>query len=194
MPFQLNPGLSDAGADKMQLYISKFGPQAERMLRDPNNQFSRMAAMLNQEAKKVDPANKLNFPALEFRYHEGSRVFNTLRAHMLVAHDAVEADNALQNRLMEIMFRKYFAEGKDLNQTDELVACGLEAGISKEVIEDAIIKENPALKQKTLAGIAQARGIGGVPFFRFPNKQNVSGSQPIEVFEEILTDCVEQQQ
>lgn len=187
MPFQLNPTLPDTGADKMELYIRKFGPQAEKMLRDPNNQFARMSAHLNQEAKAIDPSTQ--YPPVEFRYIEGSRVFNSLRAHMLVAHDAVEADNALQNKLMEIMFRKYFAEGKDLGKTEELMACGQEAGISKEIIEDAIVKENLPLKQKTLAGIAQARGVGGVPFFRFPNKEVASGSQPIDVFQELLEDC-----
>ena len=36
-PFQLDGTIPPEGADKMQHYLKKFGPQAEGMLRNPKN-------------------------------------------------------------------------------------------------------------------------------------------------------------
>jgi len=191
LPFQLNPFLGPEGDDKLQAYMKKFGPQAERMLKDPNNQLCRLGQHLNREAAKIcnSGENSPPPPPVDFKYIEGSRVFNTMKCHMLVAHDAVEHDPKLQNHLMEVMFRKYFIEGKDLSINDELFDAAKECGISKEVVEDAVVKQNDSLAQKVKGQLASARGIRGVPYFKFPDGEVVNGSESIDTFQELLEAC-----
>eukprot|EP01079_Euglenida_sp_SAG-EU17-18_P002312 gene2312-3155_t len=110
--FEWQPGHL-SGADKMEYYKKKFGPQAEAMLKDPNN-------MLNVRGRPM---------GIEFNYHEGSRVFNTFSAHR-VMELALRNSVQTQNDLCEVLFRKYFKEGKDLSQISDLVDAAEEAASS----------------------------------------------------------------
>jgi predicted DsbA family dithiol-disulfide isomerase len=152
------------------------------MLKDPNNHLNRMARQLSA----LDPTR----PAIGFTYVEGSRAFNTMRAHVLVAHEAVEADPRLQNSLMQVLFRKYFQEGRDLSTDEELVASAKEVGLSDAVIEAAVLRPSAELQRRVAEMIARTRRIRGVPHFTFPSGDEVSGSQPVEAFEEVLESCV----
>lgn len=130
--------------------------------------------MLNQRGRPM---------GIEFVYHEGSRVFNTFNCHKLMAAAALNSVEQ-QNHLQEILFRKYFKEGKDLGQESELVAAATEAKMIEADAKAALQPDHP-LGQAVKKELSHVR-VNGVPHFYFPNGRELSGGQPIEVFAEEL--------
>lgn len=177
LPYQLDPTITEP-EDKLARYVQKFGPRAERMLKDPNNMFNQRVRPL---LGKV-PESHL------FTYVEGSKVFNDFSAHVLMGHRAVaEAD--LGDKLMSIFFRDYFQNGKSFHSRDALAAAAKEAGLTEAVVDDAL--GDAALIARTKQEIAQyARGgINGVPHIIMPNGRQLSGAQEVETFAALLQEC-----
>lgn len=165
-PFFLDPGLPDAGTDKLSRYREKFGE-------------ARMAQMLPYMAR-TGAAD-----GIKFSY--GGKIANTMNAHRIAELAYSRGGAALQNAVMEAMFKFYFEEEGNLGDlpalTDVVVAAGMER---KEV--DALLKCD-ALKAEVLTQVRtlQARhGITGVPFFIVDGKYKLSGAQDPAAFVEIL--------
>ena len=187
LPFQLDPQIGPEGADRLESYVKKFGPHVESMIRDPNHQLCRTGHNLNREAEAIFANDKEHLPPpVEYRYIEGSRVFNTMKCHMLVAHPAVAENYKIQNKLMDVFFRKFFGEGKDLSVGNELYDAAKECNIPREVVEEAVVKRNPGLEQKVRGLLCCARGVRGIPYFKFPKGEVLNGSVSIDIFQEVL--------
>eukprot|EP00755_Sulcionema_specki_P027579 Sspe_Gene.88042::Locus_60172_Transcript_2_10_Confidence_0.105_Length_1384::g.88042::m.88042 len=105
-PFFLNKNIPPEGVDKMAHYQKKFGPRAERMLKDPNNQLCRTGAKLG----------------IAFNYKDGCRVSNSMKGHRLMHHTLETHGWQKQNDLMEAIFYKYFTENEDLGRDEVLLA------------------------------------------------------------------------
>lgn len=84
------------------------------------------------------------------------------------------------------MFKAYFTEGKNTDDTDALVELGAEIGLDAADLRKTL--ESSAYADEVKHDIAEASylGVQGVPFFVFNRKYAISGAQAPEVFEQTL--------
>lgn len=108
---------------------------------------------------------------------------NTMKAHNF-AHFAKKYGK--QDEAEEVLFRSYFTEGKNIDDTDVLLKLGEELGLDTEQLKPAL--ENLEFENDVRADIYDAfqLGVRGVPFFVFDRKYGVSGAQPHQAFLETL--------
>jgi predicted DsbA family dithiol-disulfide isomerase len=160
--FQLNPDAPEHAIPTKQYLASRFGPQAGQM-------HDRVAAVAKEEG-------------LDFS--DDALTVNTFDAHRLLH---LAADEGVQDRAEERLFRAHFTEGADLSDPDTLVALLKEAGVGEDRARTVI--DNPDEYAKAVnADIAEARALGanGVPFFVIDRKYGISGAQPVEIFRQAL--------
>lgn len=170
-PFQLDPSIPPEGKDKLAHYKQKFGPQAESWLVNPNNR-------LNERGRPM---------GIEFVYHQGSRIFNTRPAHQVLLFAKKVGGTSLQNKLQEVLFRRYFKEGQDLGTIEALKAASMEASMNgDDVVKLLQSKEGEQEMNKELA--VSHKSCDGVPFFIFPSGRTISGGQEIATFAKLLTE------
>mmetsp|Transcript_7044 Transcript_7044/g.13602 ORF Transcript_7044/g.13602 Transcript_7044/m.13602 type:complete len:186 (-) Transcript_7044:94-651(-) len=163
-PFQLNPDASKTPVNKMQMYNEKFGA-------------ARIAAML--------PRMQQTFANIGIEYSMGGDTGNTLTSHRLIQWaGSIGLDK--QDKLMEALFRSYFAEEKYLGDPQVLLSAVTEAGLDAEEGK-RIIDDEALWNAEVREDIAKyAKGVSGVPYFIFNSKLALSGGQPPEVFEDAI--------
>lgn len=116
-------------------------------------------------------------------------VANSFKAHRLT-HFAKSLGK--QSETEELLFRSYFTEGKNIDDTDSLVAIGAAAGLNESEVREVLNSDKFA--DDVFRDIYEARQVGvrGVPFFVFNNKYAVSGAQESRVFSEVLAKSFEE--
>ncbi len=153
-PYQLNPDMPREGVERATYRTRKFGSLARSQELDAQVTAAGAAA------------------GLEFRLGEQKRTPNTILAHRL----AKFADGqGLQNALVEVMFRAYFQEGRDIG--DPAVLVELSAGLGLYAQAFLLSDEYEA---EVLAEDANFRrmGINGVPSFALAGHVLFSGAMP----------------
>ncbi|MFT5252711.1 MAG: putative DsbA family dithiol-disulfide isomerase [Flavobacteriales bacterium] len=108
---------------------------------------------------------------------------NSYKAHRLL-HLAKK--HGLGDELKELLLKAYMTEGKNVDDTDTLIALGEVAGINRELIEGVLNSDAYGQEVKKDIAMAQQIGVQGVPFFVFDNKYAVSGAQHVETFVKTL--------
>lgn len=110
-------------------------------------------------------------------------VANSYKAHNLI-HFAKK--HAQQNETEERLFKAYFSDGKNIDDTATLVQLAAEIGLNTEGLNN--ILENKYYEEQVEKDIAEARqlGIRGVPYFVFDRKYGVSGAQESPVLLDTL--------
>ncbi|MFF0814613.1 DsbA family protein [Rhodococcus sp. NPDC003318] len=106
---------------------------------------------------------------------------NTFDAHRLIH---VAGDRG--EDVMAALFRAHFAQGRVIDDREELVAIAVEVGLDADAVRTAL--DSGAEAERVRDDLAQARalGISGVPFFVANRAIGVSGAQPVEVFTQLL--------
>ena len=115
---------------------------------------------------------------------------NTLNAHRLL-HLAQK--NGLQNQTKEALFAAYYTEGKDVGDTETLVAIGESIGLHAGEIRTMLQSDEYVNDVQLDQYRAQQVGAQGVPFFVFNNKYAISGAQPTDVFVQVLNKVWEEE-
>ena len=173
-PFMLDPSLPAGGKDKLLHYTLKFGPQAEKMLRDPNNH-------LYTRGRSI---------GCDFKYVEGSKVFNSRKAHMLLTWAISVHGAAAQSKLKEVMLRMYLGEGANLGERPELLAAVKEAGLPEDEAASVLDGKHPKsdeLEEEMEEELVDShRKVSGVPAFYFPDGTHFTGGQPGQVFDRVI--------
>jgi predicted DsbA family dithiol-disulfide isomerase len=107
------------------------------------------------------------------------QVANTFRAHRLIQFAKSRNEGS---RAGELLFRAYFTEGKNIDDTRVLVSVGEELGFSAE--ETTVAVNGTEWDEFVHTDLYEARQIGvrGVPYFVFNDRYALSGAQPEEVF------------
>lgn len=108
---------------------------------------------------------------------------NTLNAHRLL-HLAQKND--LQDETKEALFVAYYTQGKDVGDTETLVAIGESVGLPAYEIRTMLQSDEYINEVQLDQYRAQQVGAQGVPFFVFNNKYAISGAQPTDTFAEVL--------
>lgn len=175
----LDPRLPPNGIDKLQHYTRKFGPAAERMLKDANGP-------LHQRGRAV---------GLDFQYHEGSKVFNSMNCHKLITWAYIKHEAATANHLKEVMLRKYFSEGKNLGLKSELLAAVDEAKLpldeAEKIIDDKAECSDDVNEEFETELADSHRKVSGVPAFYFPDGTTFSGAEQGQVFDRAIARALE---
>ncbi|EFK34746.1 Protein-disulfide isomerase [Chryseobacterium gleum] len=164
--FQLDPTLDpNKTQDTLQYFREKKGV-AEA-------QATQMLGQVTQMRKGA---------GIDFNFGQ-TLITNTFSAHKLL-HLAKKHNKS--NEMEEALFIAHFIDGKNVGDTEVLIALAESLGLDKDEAREAVTTDQ--LDDEVNQDIQEARnnGISGVPFFVLNGKYAVSGAQPAEVFENAL--------
>ncbi|CAN5602015.1 DsbA family oxidoreductase [soil metagenome] len=155
-PFELNPTMPVEGADRKEYMLKKFGTA------DFSNMHNRLSTA------GAENGVKFNFAAM-------TRVPNTFDAHRLIWF----AERVgRQHELSEVLFRKYFFDGKDLGDIDNLVSAAEEAGLSSASTRQFLNSTEGVAEVRKEEQEGREMGISAVPTFIVNGEIVASGAIP----------------
>lgn len=166
--FQLNPALqTNTEIDVYKSLADSKGWQLD-YARQVSNQVAEMAAQVG----------------LDFDF-DRAVVANSFKAHRF-SHFAKKHN--LGDAAEEQLFKAYFTNGQNIDDTETLVAIGIRIGLSETELRETLANTE-AYAADVMQDIQEAAmlGIRGVPFFVMDNKYAVSGAQATDVFVNTLT-------
>ncbi|WP_119395460.1 DsbA family oxidoreductase [Salinibius halmophilus] len=164
--FQLNPELKPDPAVDLYDYLAKHKNETRQWAIDAHN-------TLKDQGKAV---------GIEFNF-EHAVVANTAKAHELLKF--AETQN-LGHQMMLALFRAYFIDGQDLNDTTTLIDIAQAQGLLPEATKQALTERQflPHVKQDI--DLAYQMQVTGVPFVVINRKLAVAGAQPKDVFKQAI--------
>jgi predicted DsbA family dithiol-disulfide isomerase len=160
-PFQLNPDTPTEAQPLYDYYDQLFGPEFR----------SRHADVVAVAAKE----------GLEFRFDRALAV-NTFTAHRLLWLTEREYGPALQRAVKAALLRAYFTDGRDIGDTETLVAIATEAGADPDLARKWLTGDEGTEETAEAIQYARSLGIQAVPTFVFDGKYAVQGAQSTDVF------------
>ncbi len=153
-PYQLNPDMPVEGVDRAAYRTQKFGSLAASAEKDAGVAQAGAAA------------------GLEFRLGDQKRTPNTVLPHRLAKF---ADEHGVQNELIEVMFRAYFNEGRDIGDAAVLAELAATVGLdateflASDRFEDEVRAEDANFRRM---------GINGVPSFALAGHILFSGAMP----------------
>jgi len=166
-PFELNPGMAEAGENLEEHIVEKYGPRSP------------------EEAEAIRARIKDRAAAVGFAINRNgeSRIYNTFDAHRLLHWAGLEGKQAA---LKHALLKAYFTDGLNIADRAVLVAKAAEAGLDPkaagEVLESGRYAEDVRKEERAWL----EAGIHSVPAIIVNRQYLISGGQPPEVFEESL--------
>jgi predicted DsbA family dithiol-disulfide isomerase len=158
-PFQLDPNTPVEGVDRKVYMERKFG-----------------------SSEKIKPIHTALLKAgedegLAFAFEKITRTPNTLNSHRVIrwSHSL-----GLQDKLVELLFRRYFMDGADIGQIKVLAAIADEVGMDGELTEELLESDADRELVAREDSLARKIGINGVPTFLIGGKVLVNGAQDAE--------------
>jgi len=119
---------------------------------------------------------------LKYNFHK------TIPANSFNSHRFLHLakDYQLQDKAKESLFRAYFTDGKNIDDTPTLMALGKEIGLDPAEVKNAL--DDDWFRDDVTQDILEAgdRGITSVPSFVFNYKLTVTGAQDSKTFLKIL--------
>jgi predicted DsbA family dithiol-disulfide isomerase len=110
---------------------------------------------------------------------------NTFHAHR-VLHLAKSMGKGAE--LKEAFLKAHFTENVNLNEETNLIQVAVSVGLNEVDVKRVLSSNEFEEAVNEDAYTAQQFGARGVPFFVFNRESAVSGAQPVEVFEQILSE------
>jgi predicted DsbA family dithiol-disulfide isomerase len=169
-PFELNPDVPVEGVDRETFMAAKM-PDQTRL-----------------EAAHVELERQGEASGIRFRFDLISRIPNTRRSHLLIAH---AARRGLQSAVKDRLMRAYFEEGIDIGELDELVRLGSEVGLSAAEARNALILRVGQDGVVAAERHASVLGITGVPTYIFDGQYTISGAQEVGIFARVFDQVAE---
>jgi predicted DsbA family dithiol-disulfide isomerase len=169
-PFELNPDVPIEGVDR-ETYMAARMPDQVRL------------EQAHAELERQGEAS-----GIRFRFDLITRVPNTRRSHLLIAH---AARRGLQAAIKDRIMRAYFEEGGDIGDPDELVRLGCEVGLSAPEVRNALILRIGQDGVVAAERHAAVLGITGVPTFIFDGQYTIAGAQEVGVFTRVFDQVAE---
>jgi predicted DsbA family dithiol-disulfide isomerase len=169
-PFELNPDVPVEGVDRETYMAAKMPDQAR-------------LEQAHVELERLGEAS-----GIRFRFELISRIPNTRRSHLLIAHAARSGRQAaIKDRIM----RAYFEEGCDIGDPEELVRLAGEVGLSTADARNALILRVGQDGVVAAERHAAVLGITGVPTYIFDGQYTISGAQEVGVFARVFDQVAE---
>jgi len=162
LPFQLNPGMPEAGMARADYRRQKFGSLEKGRALD---------ARVAQEGAGE---------GIDFAFERMQRTPNTAAAHRLI--DLAQRQGKGE-AVVDALFRAYFEEARDIGDEAVLQSIAEQAGIAgrpdEQVLEE--VKE----KEERVRDL----GISGVPTFIFNRTSGLSGAYPPEMLAQAIKEA-----
>ena len=153
------------GMNRQQYLIAKFGNKE-------NAQYV---------YKRIEDEGKKN--KIYFQFNKITKTPNSFFSHKLLAF---AYDKNKQVDVLELLFYKYFIEGKDIGNLDVLIDVSKDVGIYDENIEKYIISNQDNCRLLNEEKQAKKIGLNSVPCFIFNKEFVISGAQPTKNFIQII--------
>jgi len=171
-PYQLDPTLPKEGKDRRQYLSDKFdGAERAREVYDTIVEAGRQAEIpFDFEAIAVSP--------------------NTLDAHRVIRW-AASAGPDVQDRLVGILFRMFFTEGRNIGDNAVLLEAAGEAGMDRALTESLLLGDADRAAVESEIETARQMGVTGVPCFILDNKYALMGAQPAAALADAIRDVAE---
>ncbi|WP_188456061.1 DsbA family oxidoreductase [Virgibacillus oceani] len=164
--YQLDPNAKEApGKTIHELLADKYGMSVEKA-KHMNEDLGKQAAELGLV---------YNFDTMQHT--------NTFDAHRLAKYAETKG---LGKEMTERLLKAYFTDSKLLSDYSTLVELAGEVGLDQDDVTSLLQVNKYASKVRDDEEQARQIGVQGVPFFVFNEKYAVSGTQPVEVFTEVL--------
>ncbi|WP_339758448.1 DsbA family oxidoreductase [uncultured Hoeflea sp.] len=172
-PYQLDPTLPKQGKDRQQYLEDKFGGAA-----------GAEQAYAAIRAAGIDENIPFAFDKIEVSA-------NTLDAHRLIRW-AGSLGLTTQQQVVDLLFKAYFEEGKNIGDDAVLKQIAEQAGLEMPVIERLLAGD--ADRDTVAAEIDQARqmGVTGVPCFIIDMQYAVVGAQSGEALADAMRKVVQE--
>jgi predicted DsbA family dithiol-disulfide isomerase len=119
-----------------------------------------------------------------FNLSDDSLSFNTFNLHRLLFW--AKAFNK-QTELKIAFFYAHFAEGKQLNQKEDLLTVIKSVGLNTEEAEQVLSSNEFETEVRAEQNHMHQMGVNSVPSFIINQKYLISGGQPSEAFKQALT-------
>ena len=165
LPFELNPDMPKTGMDRRDYRIRKFGSE-ER------------SAQLDAQMTETGESEGINF-----RFDLILRTPNTLNAHRLMW---LQRQTGGQDRLVERLFRAYFAQGDDIGSDAVLGNIAVEAGMERARVCAFLQSDEGAFQVSQEEEAARRVGLSGVPAFILNRRPLLVGAHPPEIIASAL--------
>lgn len=164
--YQLNPNIKSDPNKHINEYLA-----------EAKNVPLEEAAQINKYVENL--AKNVNL----FYDFEGMKVANTMKAHRLL-HYAKSVGK--QNELKELLFKSYFTDGRNVDDTKELLE--LASSVELDSREVQAVLDSNMYEDAVKADIEEGKQLGltGVPFFVINKKYAISGAQESSTFLESL--------
>jgi len=163
LPFQLNPGMPEAGMARADYRRQKFGSLEKGRALD---------ARVAQEGAGE---------GIDFAFERMQRTPNTAAAHRLI--DLAQRQGK-GDEVVDALFKAYFEEAKDIGDEAVLRSIAERTGVTGR--PDAAIAEAVTAKEERVRDL----GISGVPTFIFGRESGLSGAYPPELLAKAIRDFV----
>jgi predicted DsbA family dithiol-disulfide isomerase len=170
-PFQLNPEMPAEGMDRRLYLETKFGGR------------DRAVAVYAQVAEAAEAAG------LDIAFDRIARQPNTLDAHRMIHWAGLEGR---QTAMVSSLFKAYFIEGRDIGDRDTLADIAEGVGLDREMMQRLLESEADRIEIAERDAHARARGVTGVPTFVVAHKHVVPGTQPPEVWRQVIDEVTAQ--
>lgn len=164
-PFLLDPDAGTTPVPLREAYVAKFG-SAERT-----------AQILSQTQTTA------RAEGLPMDFGQGQVRVTTLPAHRLLW---LAGREGVQAAVGEALFRAHFVEGRNLADTQTLIAAAAAGGIAAERVTALLASDEGLPEIQAQLAQAQALGIQSVPTFVVNDRYAIQGAQPPEAFAQAL--------
>jgi predicted DsbA family dithiol-disulfide isomerase len=161
--FELNPNIPQEGMGRLDYFKGNYG---EQIIGQVPAMDQRMTEAGAEEG-------------IQFRFSDAMTVNNTFNGHRLIW---LAGQYGVEHEMASALFKAYFTEGRNMNDTAVLKEIGLAQGIPADRLENFFESEDGKKEVREMEAFAQAAGITGVPAFVINDKFLVSGAQPAEAF------------
>ncbi|MCK5167862.1 MAG: DsbA family oxidoreductase [Rhodospirillaceae bacterium] len=158
-PFLLNPDMPQQGMKRDVYLLSKFGSEAR---------VRRLLGALEEFGQSEE---------IEFQFDGINQTPSTIDAHRLARFAAINNDAETADRVVDLLFHAFFNQGLNIGDFDVLLDIGINAGIEKNMVEDALdgkIESGWVVEENAKA---HRLGINGVPCYIIDNRFALQGAQ-----------------
>lgn len=172
-PYQLDPTIPRTGVDRKAYMEKKFGP-------GPG--LAEAHARLTAFGKEL---------GLAFAFDTIQVSPNTMNAHRLIRW-AAQAGPGIQDKVVDLLFKAYFEDGKNIGDAAVLTEVAKSAGMDPDIVTTLLPTD--AEEAGVIGEIAQAKqlGISGVPCFIINQQYAVSGAQTPDILAEAIRNALTQ--
>jgi predicted DsbA family dithiol-disulfide isomerase len=170
-PFQLNPEMPAGGMDRRAYLEGKFGGKA-----------GAVKAYAPIVGKAEEAGLTINLELIK-------KTPNTIDAHRLIHWAGIEKQ---QTPMVDLLFKAYFVEGRDIGDAEVLTDLADEAGLDAAIVARLLASDSDLDDIRSRDAHSREMGISAVPTFIVANQHAVPGAQPPEMWIQIIKDIQEQ--